>query len=362
MYGPFLEIDPKRVVVNYRRIRAHAGQAECSAVVKADSYGLGVEILAPLLSAEGCRTFFVTDTNEAATLRTVLPDPKTIIYALDGPCSDPATLMALNVIPVLNHPGQLESWRKLAAKTDKSLPAALHVDTGMNRLGFEMKDAEQILTATDGLAGITPRLIMSHLACADEPDHPMNAAQLARFAPIRSLLPDVPASLANSAGILLGGDYLHELVRPGAALYGINPLAKGPTPVIRTAKLLAPVLQLREVDRGWTVGYGASCSCLNKRRVATISIGYANGFLRSLSNRGHVHAHGVDLPVLGRVSMDLLTVDATDCPALAVGDAVEIIGDNRTVDQVAREAGTIGYEVLTSLGNGRLPRHYGQWK
>ncbi|WP_431859981.1 alanine racemase [Azospirillum sp.] len=350
--GALLTIDLDAVAANWTLLRDRVGgPARCAAVVKADAYGLGAARVAPALFAAGCRTFVVAQLEEAVALRAVLP-PDADILSLGGlPPGGAAVFAAHGVTPVLNHLGDIEAWTAFCRGRGEALPAAVHIDTGMNRLGLGPDELDRLAEQPERLAGMTVRLWMTHLACA-EADTPMNAQQLGRFRMAVARLPAAPASIANSSGIFLGPAYHFDLARPGCALYGVNPTPATANPMRQTVRLDARVLQVRSVDTAMTVGYGATHRVAGKGKIATIAVGYADGYPRTLSGRGHVFVGGVPAPVVGRISMDLITVDVTALPesALAPGALVELIGPNRPVDTVADEAGTIGYEILTSLG------------
>jgi alanine racemase len=350
-----LSIDIAAAIWNYNEIRRRIGRAEAAAVVKADAYGLGADVLSPAFLAAGCRTFFVATPEEGFTLRAALPpSPAATLYVLHGLAGAAAkTLDEAGLTPVLSSPEDLAKARAYAKARGKPLSAALHFDTGMNRLGLDADGNGPDLT------GLTPTLLMSHLAVADEPEHPLNARQRDRFEALRGRFPGVRASLSGSAGVLLGSPYHYDLVRPGIALYGGNPAKAGPNPFKAVARLEAPILQCREVAAGESVGYGASYRTERATRVATLGIGYADGYLRSLGNRGAVMLGGQSAPVIGRISMDLITVDVTDTPpALSrPGQFAELMGEALTLDALAEAAGTANYEILTRLGQ-RLARRY----
>lgn len=356
--GALLTVDLGAVRANYREL-ANKTKRACAAVMKADAYGLGMEQVAPALALEGCKTFFTAHLDEGIRLRQLVPED-CAIYVLHGP--PPGTsrdFFQYDLRPVLNDPGQVQEWRALARKLGRELPAAIQVDTGMSRMGIAPEDLLALAAERDWLAGVRPTLVMSHLACADEPLHPMNAAQRRRFEELRELFPGVPASLANSSGIFLGSDYHYDLLRPGAALYGINPQPGNPNPLRQAVSLHARVVQVRSVCEGNVVGYGAHHVCAAERRIATVAVGYADGWLRSLSGCGFAFVDGVRVPVVGRVSMDSMGLDVTGiAPERVVpGSEVELMGAQQPVDEVAALAGTIGYEVLTRLGS-RFHRRY----
>ncbi len=356
--GGWLTIDLGAVVANWRALLDRVAPAECAAVVKADAYGLGVERVAPALAAAGCRSFFVAHLGEGVQLRPLLPRG-CVIHVLNGiPPGTDAEFAAHRLLPVLNSLEQVAGWQALAAAQGRRLPAALQVDTGMSRFGLA---PEEVRAALHAPASIEIRLLMSHLGCADEPDHPANEDQLDRFAAIADLLPGTPSSLAASSGIFLGPRYHRGMVRPGAALYGVPPNLARPNPMRPVVRLQARVAQLRAVPEGAWVGYGAGYTARRPSRIATLGVGYADGFLRAGGNVGaaSLPGGGPPLPIVGRISMDSLAVDATDLPdaALREGDALDLIGPHRPLEDAARAAGTIGYELLTSLGH-RYHRHY----
>lgn len=354
-----LTIDLAAIVENYRMLAAKVAPAECAGVVKADAYGLGVAKVAPALWQAGCRTFFVAMLPEGLGLRALLPDAT--IYVLDGlHGTDPGAFVGASLRPVLVSRAEVDNW--LAASNQPGVRAGLHLDTGMARLGMPTEELDGLIAEGGTLARLRPSLVMSHFACADTPAHPMNREQPQRFrdALARLALPrDVTRSMAASSGIFLGADQAFDLVRPGAALYGIAPLADQPNPMRQAVRLQARILQTRRVDAGSTVGYGATHRFARQARLATIGVGYADGFMRALSNRGGVYIGDRRAPIVGRVSMDLLTIDVSDIPEdrAQPGSWVDLIGPRNPVDAVAAEAGTIGYEILTSLGR-RYVRRY----
>lgn len=350
--GAVLTVDVGAVVENYRFLRKQAGGAVCAAVVKADAYGLGVDRIAPALARAGCRDFFVATLDEGIALRNVLGlGPRIAVLHGAPPRAEPDCLAA-HLVPVLNGAEQLAAWRRLARDRGRPLPAILQVDTGMARFGFPEADLAHLLTAPDPFEGVALGLVMSHLACADTPDHPANAAQLAAFRSVRARLPGIPASLAASSGIFLGPEFHADLVRPGAALYGVNPQPGRPNLMRPVVRLQARILQLRDVATGDGIGYGHAAAAHRPMRLAVVAAGYADGYLRSASGRGTAFVGPYPLSVLGRVSMDSLILDVTNVPpeAVALGGFVDLIGPGHGVDALAEAAGTIGYEVLTSLG------------
>ena len=360
--GAVLTIDLGALARNYRLLADRLGGARCAAVVKADAYGLGVARVAPVLSRAGCRTFFVATVEEGIGLRRVLPEAE--IAVLNGaPAGAEAALAEHRLTPVLNDLGQIERWAALARARgglDAIVhDAIVHVDTGMNRLGLPACEVDRLAAETERLDGLRVRLIMSHLACAEERDNPMNPAQRAAFIAARAKLPAAPASLANSSGIFLGADYHFDMARPGVALYGVNPTPGASNPMAEVVHLQSKIIQVRDVDRGQTVGYGAAHRTAAPGRIATVPVGYADGYLRSLGNRASAAIGGAKVPVVGRVSMDLITLDVSSLPPDRAGPGapVELIGGACPIDEVAACAGTIAYEILTSLGK-RYDRRY----
>ncbi len=329
--------------------------ADCAGVVKADGYGLGSAKVAETLFEQGCRHFFVAHVDEAQPLLPLMEDDKTAaaIYILNGPQGAPAKdFVHHGLTPVLNSMEDIRYWAREAAGS----PCVIHIDTGMNRLGLGAKDVKALSEDRDLLGKLDVRYVMSHLACGDEPTHPMNAEQLKLFQSLSaSLQKPLRLSFANSSGIFLGPDYHFDLARPGCALYGINPTA-GTNPMLGTVTLKAKIVQIREIEAASTVGYGASYKVAPPAKTATVSIGYADGYLRSLTGKGAIFINGVKCPVIGRVSMDTVITDVSHVTDFGDGYA-EIIGPHQGVDEVAAQAGTIGYEILTSLGK-RYKRVY----
>jgi alanine racemase len=360
--GGLLRVDLDAIAGNYRLLRGKLTQgAACGAVVKADAYGLGMTRVAPALFAAGCRAFFVALLDEGIALRAILPDAEIHVFA-SATAATAGEFTRHRLIPVLNHLGQIADFTAHARAQGARLTADIHVDTGMNRLGLPESEVAALTEAPTLLDGLTLRLAMSHLACADEPDHPLNRAQRERFVAARQRVPALAAakaSFANSAGIFLGPDFHFDLARPGAALYGLAPQVNSPNPMGQVVRLQGRILQVRDVDTPMTVGYGAAHRVTGKGRIATVGIGYADGYLHALTNRGHAYIGDIRVPVVGRVSMDLITLDVSQVPpALAAPNGlVDLIGPHCPPDTLATEARTIGYEILTSLGS-RYPRVY----
>ena len=342
-----LTIDLRALRENWRKLADRVAPAECAAVVKADGYGCGLERVVGALSAEGCRTFFVARLSEGFRARTT--EPEAAIYVLDGLLPGAgAEMRQAGLRPALGSLPEIAEWAAGGGG-----PAALHFDTGMNRLGLSLDDADAALAAL----GRAPELIMSHFASSEDLVSPDNQAQIERFARLRELIPNVRASLCNSSGIFLPDHPWHDLERPGYALYGGNPTPGRPNPMRAVVALEAPILQTRRVDVGAHVGYNGQWTARRPTLLAVIPIGYADGIPRSAMGVDakpgpDVAISGVRCPIVGRVSMDLICIDATDAPPEAVlrGAPVEILGATISIDEFGERAGTIGYEILTSLG------------
>ena len=344
-----LTIDLPAIVANWRSLVARHEAGPVAAVVKADAYGLGARIVAPALFAAGCRHFFTAHLEEALAIRPLLGD--TMLAALNGliPGTE-GEYRANGIIPVLGSLREIALWRQEAGRAEAALPAILHIDTGMSRLGLAESEVTSLAAEPALLEGVTLRFVMTHLVSAESAGDPMNEHQRARFAALADRLPPAPRSIANSSGIFLGPRFASDLARPGAALYGINPVPGRPNPMRPAVHLAARVLSLRTIGPGESVGYNATWRAARPSRIATIAAGYADGWPRSLSNRGGAFFDGKRLPLVGRVSMDLTTYDATDHPALGLGDRLELIGPAQPLEAVAEAAGTNEYEILTQLG------------
>lgn len=363
--GGRLRIDLGALTDNWRTLGALSPASECAAVVKADAYGIGLDRAARALAAAGARTLFVAHLSEAKTARAAAPAAS--VYVLSGlPPGAAATYAEAGVRPVLGAREEIAEWAGFVASTGADPAAAIHVDTGMNRLGLAPEDFRAMQAA--GGPGFSPSLLMSHLACADEPERPETEAQRKLFAGLRALSPQTPASLANSAGTLRprtsGGDLAFDLRRPGVSLYGSNPVAGLASPLKPVVRLEARIIQVRDAPAGTAVGYGGVEHVGRPSRIAVLSLGYADGILRagggSDGARGATAYLGeTPCPYVGRISMDLIAIDVTDAPTSEArrGAWVEILGDHMGVDDLGRACGTIGYEILTSLGT-RYERTY----
>jgi alanine racemase len=341
---------------NFRLCRSLSGTT-VAGVVKADAYGLGMGPVAHALSNAACDTFFVARLEEGEALRPLVPQAR--IFVLDGvPPATAERLVAHYLIPVLNSLDEIARWTDAALAHGTPFDAALHIDTGMNRLGLPSQELST-LSAEAGkrLRNLNVVLVMSHLACSDDPTAKMNTEQLQRFRAALASLPPASASLAASGGVLLGRDFAFDMVRPGIALYGGNPQRGAPNPFRIATQLRGRILQLRRVDKGESVGYGATFHTARPSTLATVALGYADGLMRAIGNRGAGAIGGVRVPIVGRVSMDLITLDVTDIPDAACGSEVEFVGDAISLEEAAIAAGSANYEILTGLG-GRFPRHY----
>src|SRR6478672_1241925 len=361
-FGGVLTVDLDAIIANWRKLEKTAVPAECSAVIKADAYGCGAEQVARALSKAGCKTFFVATIEEARTVREAVPEAA--IYVLGGYFQNTGEHYAtINCRPVIGDLNELAEWDVFCRRTGWTGGAAIHIDTGMNRLGLTLAEAQAIIPRINaGDHGIT--LVMSHLVSAEQLNNPVNAKQLAAFRGIASEFSGVPAALANSSGVFLGAPFQFDLVRPGAALYGVNPTPEADNPMQPVVDLKARIVQIRNVERGETVGYGGTWTARRPTKLAIVAAGYADGYFRAASandgTRGaEVIVAGTRCPIAGRISMDLMAVDITDLPPNAArrGHLVTLIGEGITVDELAHHFGTIGYEVLTSLGR-RYARLY----
>ena len=346
MPQPTLTVDLEAVASNWRALDALSGAAETGVAVKANGYGCGAVEIASALAQAGCGCFFVATLEEGVALREALAGPT--IYILNGVADrrDASAAIANSLRPCLNHLGQIEAWRRFEGGA-----CALQLDSGMSRLGLPSSELSDV---PDGL---DVRLVMSHLSCADEETHHSNETQRARFLEscdvLKARIPTAKRSLAATGGTILGADYHFDLVRCGIGIYGGHPFENAQSVV----SLDTPILQIRDIPAGQSVGYGWSWTADRPSRIATLPLGYADGMHRALSNAATLYHEGKPIHFAGRVSMDLITVDLTDHPALQVGDMLEVLGPNQSVDDLAAAAGTIGYEILTSLGH-RYARRY----
>jgi len=337
-----LTIDLDAIAANWRALAAMSGAAACGAVVKADAYGLGIAKVAPALARAGARVFFVAQAEEAVPLRKALGSGPEIWVFAGYMRGDAEIFRQTAAMPLLNSLPQISDFKS----NFPDAPCGLQLDTGMNRLGLEASDLAQI-----DIPALKPDLVMSHLACADVPDHPVTATQLENFQMMTAELPGLRRSLAATGGTVLGPAFHHDLTRPGIGLYGGLPFAAA-TPVVQ---LDIPVIQTRDVAAGEAVGYGADWIAQRPSRIATLSVGYADGLIRAMGGRAKAFAGGLACPVVGRASMDLLTVDVTDLEEAPI--TMSLLGPDQGIDALAEAAGTIGYEILTALGD-RYERVY----
>lgn len=347
-----LTIDLAAIAENYSTLQKESSPAKCAAVVKANAYGLGIDKVAPILAKANCESFFVATLDEAIELRELLPEKTIYIFHGLRPGQE-NVLHENNLIPVLNDISQIETWSEFAKQSEQKLMAIIHIDTGMNRLGVSLDQIDNINTET-----LDIKFVMSHLACSNK-DHPKNEEQLAILNKVKESFSDIPVSFANSSGIFLGSDYHFDMVRPGVSLYGVNPTPDQDNPMQDVVTLTSKILQIRTTSKSETVGYGATKEVSANTKLATIPVGYADGYMRSLSNNSSCYFGDTELPIVGRISMDMIVVDITQAPEREIlpSSEVELIGRHVPVDLLARQAGTIGYEILTNLGK-RYKRIY----
>ncbi len=354
--GAVLDIDLGAIVANWRLLCAHHPSGPVAAAVKGNGYGLGAEPVAAALHAAGCRHFFVALPDEALTVRPHVPGAMVaVLNGLVPGCE--ADYRAHDITPVLNSLAELDAWSAAARDAGHPLPALLHIDTGMARLGLDATELAVLQADPRRLDGIELRYIMTHLVSSECPDDPVNHAQRDRFAAACSALPPAGRSVANSSGIFLGQGWGSDLARPGVALYGVNPTPGRPNPMRLPLRLYARVLSVRDLPAGASVGYNATWHAVRASRIATAAIGYADGWHRRLGRGAIALFDGTPVPLVGRVSMDLTTFDVTDQPGIVPGTWLELIGPQQTPDDLAALAGTNGYEILTSLGH-RIHRIY----
>lgn len=348
-------VDLDQVADNWTALNRHVAPSRCAAVVKADAYGLGAEKVIPALCSAGADSLFVATLREAQQARKLAPSAT--VFILDGLLpGTTAQTIASGAVPVLSTYEEVEEWGAAAPSRHEPLASAFHVDTGLNRLGMNAAAIRKLASNGHLMDRLSVKLVMSHLACADEPENAKNAQQLSVFNALQPILPSAPLSLAASDGLMLNKEFHFDMVRPGYAIYGGQAMPERQTPVAPAVEVYARILQIRDVVPGQTVGYSATYSPERMSRIAVIAAGYADGYLRHLSAAsgdvgGQVAIAGKLCPVVGRVSMDLITVDVTDLEDIEIkrGDWAEIIGPNITIEDVGRSSGTIGYEVLTRL-------------
>lgn len=353
-----ITIDLDALETNFRYCSRQLQPASVAAVVKADAYGLGVEKIAPALWHAGCSQFFTATHREGITLRALLPDAE--IFILEGVTEQSQAIFCDHgLVPVLITPDHSALWAAQGRKLRRKLPAIIHIDTGMTRLGFGERELREMLENSNDLDWLETRYIMTHYACADEPGANKTQQQLEQFNRLRALLPPAPTSVGNSAGGLMGKEFSGDMARLGLALFGGNPYQNEMPPLQPVLRVQSRILQVRDIDEGTTVGYGATYSAPTRLRIATVGTGYADGYPWSLGNRGIASIGGHRVRVVGRVSMDMITLDVTAVPEelLKPGRMIDLIGPDVSLEEVAELAGTVNYEILTRLSQ-RARRKY----
>lgn len=354
-----LNIDLNSVANNYLFLKKKLKQVECAAVVKANAYGIGANHVATTLIQYGCKHFFVANLEEAISLRTVLSE-KHNIYVLHGIFpNQEEEFIHYKLTPVLNDIYQIKIWNAYASTKNTKLNSIIYIDTGLSRLGLTLHDALSLFYNQALLSNLEVLYLMSHLSAADSSNHPLNTTQLKKMQVIQKYMPTTPITFVNSSGIFLGPNYHFQLARPGMALYGLNPTNTAQNPMQNVVYLSSKIIQVRNHIKKSPVGYGGSYYADKNSIIATAAIGYADGYFRILGNNSICYIENYKVPVVGRISMDLITLDVTHIPNYLIypGQTVEIIGNNITIDQLAGYAGTLGYEILTNLGN-RFKREY----
>ncbi len=355
-----LTVNLDAVRANYRLLAETAAGARCAAAVKADGYGMGMAPVSRALASAGCDCFFVENLDEGITLRAALQDAT--IYIVKGFYSDsPDAFLEHGLRPVLVTTEQITRWLEVIA-AQGPLPSIVKVNTGMNRLGLAEADTRALAADTATLDVLKPDYLMSHLAFSEDPDHPMNDAQRQKFDELRALFPGLPASLAGSGGVMMGKDYHYDMVRPGVGLYGGNPFTRRPNPFAEVARLQGKILQIREIDSGESVGYGATHRATAPARIAIVGAGYGDGYGRGFDNQGAGILNGIKVPMVGRVSMGSVAVDVSECPpdSVVVGEYLTLLGDGISLDDAARASGRSAYELLTSLSQCPGRRYLGE--
>ncbi|MBS0271973.1 MAG: alanine racemase [Proteobacteria bacterium] len=354
----FLEIDTQAIAHNYKTLQSKLPNSTCAAVLKADAYGFGIEAIVPTLQNQGCNTFFVAHLEEGLFLRACLKN--SLIYVLSGFLPNTEGLFVENtLIPVLTDFEMTKNWAKECQKRDQKLPCALHVDTGMRRSGFDQKDFSKLLESWGLLGVLDIHFVMSHLVSSHDLVDPLNEQQKLLFDSLRHHFPNVKASLADTGGIYLGSPYHYDLVRAGKGLFGLFTPPEGAPPLQPCLKLFGRILQIRQAHKGDSVGYGATYTLSRDSKLATLGIGFADGYDRRLSNNAFAHIQGFKAPVIGRISMDYTVIDVTDIPESLyyVGGWVELVNQALTLDILAHSIGTISRELSTRFGQ-RLHRVY----
>ncbi len=353
-----IEIDTQAIAKNYRTLHSMLPHSTCAAVLKADAYGFGAKTIAPLLMHEGCRAFFVAHLEEGLLLKTVLKKP--FVYVLSGLLPNTADLFVENdLIPILNDFEMVKSWAKEAQSRKSKLACALHIDTGMRRSGFDQKNLTKLLDSSDLLKALDLHFVMSHLVSSQDNTHPYNEQQKTLFDDLRQHFPMTKASLADTGGIYLGESYHYDLVRPGKGIFGLFTPPNDSPLLHPCVKLLGRILQIRTACKGESVGYGATYTLTRESKLATLGVGFADGYDRRFSTHSYVEIQGFKAPVIGNISMDYTVVDVTDIPEslCLVGEWAEFANENLTLDELAQSIGTISRELSTGFGQ-RLYRVY----
>lgn len=362
--GAILTINLKAIIKNWKTLSKKLDKKTlCAAAIKTNAYGLGARKVASALVSAGCKNYFVAYPFEGKELREVVGNQQ--IFVLNGIVKNMENFYVQNdLIPVINSLEQLKIYSHYAKKSNKKLKIAVHFDTGMVRLGIPTYELLELLENNDVFSSLEPVLVMSHLSCADDKKHPKNAQQLELFKKIKEAFkkkfPNIKASLANSAGIYLGKEYHFDMVRPGIALYGGRPFDEC-SDLENVVGLKAQILQIQKAKPPQTIGYGATYELKEEKTIATASIGYGDGFFRSLSNKGCGYINGQKAPIVGRVSMDLTSFDVSNISQkLSAGDYIDIISLNNPIEKLAKNAKTVNYEVLTNLGRRYYKNYIGE--
>jgi len=323
------------------------------AVVKANGYSCGVDKVGQALAEAGANLFFVATLQEALNLRHAVGNSPQVAVFNGFWQPESEAYVAHNIVPVLNSMPEIEAYSVLSQKMGKTLPAMIHIDTAMNRLGLETQDLQTLQEHPDKLSGTDILYVMSHFSSADDPKSDTHKTQNEAFLKACSMLPPAKKSLANAPGLFRNKEYHYDMVRPGLCLYGLNPLPEQPNMMKPVVSLDAPILQIREAKAGEACGYNETYRFEKNTKLAIVSLGYADGLLRSLTNRGKFYYKGYECPIRGRVSMDLTTIDLSNIPENempSAGEWVEIVGEHQTIEQLAEDAGTNTHELLTSIG------------
>ncbi len=351
----YLDINLENIACNYNLLKEKvAPYALCASVVKANAYGIGAKQAMKTLQKAGCKDFFVAGMDEALDLYKISKDNLFMLHGVES-YEEAELTYHHNIIPVLNDHHQIDVYNDFGKKLNKKLPAILHFDTGMGRLGIDREDVQKIINHDF----INYQYIMSHLACADEPQHPHNIQQLQMLQKLQKFFPNSKVSFANSSGIFLGKDYHFDMVRPGCALYGINPTPGQPNQMKQVVTANAKILQRRVLQKDQHVGYGSTHIAKKGSKILVAEYGYADGYPRALSNLGKCYAQGYFLDIIGRVSMDLMIINASAIPDQIFQSIkhVEIFGNNIKIDDLAAQAKIITYEILTGIGKRTLKNY-----